>query len=227
MMDRKSFGLGARHMLPLMLGGIPFGMVIGLAIAESARVPDWAGFLSGPLIVGGASQLAAITLLAEGAGPWAAIAAALVVNLRHVMYSAGLVPWFQQQPAWFRWFGPYLMVDQVFALTSVRHDDEPRQWRSYYLGAGATAWSLFLGAMAVGIVAGAAVPDDLRLEFGIPLLFIGLFVPTLSRRPAAVGALAAVFVTGALAGLPNRFGMLIGAAVGIGCATLVDRDPVA
>ncbi len=219
----RSFVLGVRHMLPLMLGAIPFGMVIGLTVAESDLVPNWAGFLSGPLIVGGAAQLASITLLAEEAGPWAAFAAAMVVNLRHVMYSAALVPWFRRQPVWFRFAGPYLMVDQVFALTSVRHRDEPAEWRAYYLGAGATAWTLFLAAMLVGILGGALVPDSLHLEFGIPLLFIGLFVPTLIKRPAVLGTLVAVVVTALFIRLPNRSGMLVGAAAGIAVAAAFDR----
>lgn len=222
-MHRSAFFLGVKHMLPLMLGAVPFGMVIGLTVAESQVVPNWAGFLSGPLIVGGAAQLASITLLTEGAGVVAALTAALVVNLRHLMYSAALVPWYRQQPKWFRYVGPYVMVDQVFALTSVRSEDDPVFWRSYYLGAGATAWTLFHAAMIVGILGGAFFPTSLQLEFAIPLLFIGLVVPSLKRRPAVVGTVVAVVVTALFWELPNRLGMLIGAGAGIVVAAAVDR----
>ena len=218
---RQSFLRGMRDMLPLFVGAVPFGLVLGVAVAES-DVPDLAGWSSSWLIFGGAAQLASITLLASGAPALSAVTAALVVNARHLMYSAAMVPRFRGQPSWFRWAGPYLLIDQVFALSSVR-DDEPESWRAYYLGAGLLAWAMWQVVVAVGVVVGAAVPDPWSLEFGIPILFIGLVVPTLVRRPALLAALVAVAVTAVFAGLPNRSGMLIGGVAGVLAGTLAGR----
>ena len=190
-------------------------------MAES-DLPNWAGFLSGPLIFGGSAQLVSITLLAEGAPAASALAAALVVNARHLMYSGAMVPKFRSQPRWFRWFGPYLLIDQVFALCSVRND-EPERWRSYYLGIGLFAWITWLVAMGSGILLGSFLPEGLGLEFGIPLLFIGLMVPTLVRRPPVVAALTAVAVAAAFSFVPNRGGILIGGAAGMVAGALADR----
>lgn len=208
-------------MLPLFVGAVPFALVLGVAVAESA-VPDLAGWSSSWLIFGGAAQLAAITLLASGAPAVSAITAALVVNARHLMYSAAMVPRFREQPAWFRWLGPYVLIDQVFALSSVR-DDDPESWRAYYLGAGFFAWTMWQIVVGVGVLVGTAIPDTLSLEFGIPVLFIGLVVPTLVRRPALVSALVAVAVTAAFSGLPNRSGMLVGGLAGVVAGTWFER----
>jgi 4-azaleucine resistance transporter AzlC len=220
-MHWPSFFLGARHFAPLLLGAFPFGVLLGVTVAESS-VPNWAGFLSGPLVFGGAAQLVAITLLGEGAGPASALVAALVVNARHFMYSAGLVVKFREQPRWFRWVGPYFLVDQMFALTSVRND-EPQRWRSYYLGIGVLAAITWMVAIGSGIVAGAFVPTDIGLEFGIPLLFIGLAVPALVRRPAIVAAVVGVGVAVLASGVPNRGAILIGGLAGMLAGAAAER----
>ncbi|MDH4115867.1 MAG: AzlC family ABC transporter permease [Acidimicrobiia bacterium] len=219
-MHWPSARLGMRHMAPLLLGAFPFGVVLGVTVAEST-VPDWAGWLSGLLIFGGSAQLVSITLLGEGAPAASALAAALVVNARHVMYSAAMVPKFRHQPRWFRWLGPYLLIDQVFALCSVR-DDEPQRWRSYYLGMGILALSMWMIAMTVGLTLGAVVPDGLGLDFGIPILFIGLVVPTLVRRPPVVAALVAVVVAALTTWVPHRGGILIGGAAGMVAGAIAD-----
>ena len=95
---RRAAFLGFRDMLPLMIPAFPFGAVLGLAIADTEFVPNFIGWLSSSIIFGGAAQLTAVTLLASGAGFFPPLIGAVVVNVRHVMYSAALVPKFRQQP---------------------------------------------------------------------------------------------------------------------------------
>lgn len=210
-----------RHFAPMLLGLVPFGVVLGVTVVET-QVPNWAGFLSGPLIFGGSAQLVSITLLGEGAPAASALAAALVVNARHVMYSAALVPKFRGQPRWFRWIGAYLMIDQVFALTSVR-DDEPDHWRAYYLGIGTLAFVSWLLAMGSGMLLGSFLPEGVDLEFAIPLMFVGLLVPSLVRRPPVVAAVVGVIAAAAFAWVPNRGGILIGGAAGMLAGSLAEK----
>jgi predicted branched-subunit amino acid permease len=192
---------------------MPFALVLGVTIAESG-VGDLAGWASSFLMFGGASQLTAVTLLGEGAGVVAAVLGALTVNARHVMYSAALVPQFRAQPHWFRRVGPYLLLDQVFALVST-HDAPPVNWRAYYLGAGAFAWGLWQIAVGAGVMFGPALPVDVDIAFVIPALFLALLVPGLTRRPAVMAAVVAGVVTAIFWRIPNRGGMLIGGLAGI------------
>ncbi len=210
---RRSALLGMRDALPVIIPAIPFGLIIGITVAET-DVPNLAGFLTGSLIFGGAAQLVAITLLGAGATGLAALTAALVVNLRHVMYSGALVPRFRTQPRWFRWVGPYVLIDQVFALVSIRNRDTDLEWRSYYLGAGGLLWVVWQTTMAVGVLAGPALPEGIQIEFAVPAMFIGLLVPSLTRRPAVLAAIVGGIATAVFWQVPNRGGMLIGAAFG-------------
>lgn len=208
--------------LPLYVPAIPFGLVLGLAIVESGINP-LLGWSTSWIIFGGAAQLTLISLLGSGAAVAAAVTAGLVVNARHVMYSAGLAPAFQKQPRWFRWVGPYVLIDQEFALSSLRVKDDPRTFRTYYLTAGTMFWVFWQITIALGLFIGPVVPQEWNLEFAVPILFLGLIVIGIDRYPKLIAALVGAGVTYLSAGLPNRAGLLVGAFVGIIAGTAAER----
>jgi len=220
--DRSVARQGVIDALPLFVPAIPFGLVIGLAIADSGMNP-FVGWSSSWIVFAGAAQLTLITLLGSGAALVAAVGTALVVNARHLMYSAALAPTFQRQPLWFRRLGPYLLIDQVFALVAVRPEEEPDRFRTYYLAVAFTFWSLWLVVTALGIVIGPVIPEEWNLEFAVPILFIGLLILGIDRWPKVVAAVVGAATTYLAAGLPNRTGLLVGAAVGILAGTVAER----
>ncbi|NND84203.1 MAG: branched-chain amino acid permease, partial [Acidimicrobiia bacterium] len=177
----------------------------------------------GWLIFAGAAQFTAVSLLGTGAGPVAAASAALIINSRHVMYSAALVPRFRTQPRWFQWLGPYVLVDQVFALGTGNVDADDVEWRSYYLGAGGFAWMAWQLAMGVGILIGPVLPDGLDLTFAIPAMFLGLLVVGIRSKAGAVAAVVGAVVTAALWQFGNGGGLLVGSIAGSVAGYLVDR----
>lgn len=208
--------------LPLIVPAVPFGLVLGLAITESG-IGNLVGWSSAPIVYAGAAQLTLVTLLGGGAAWVAAVAAALVVNLRHAMYSAALAPAFQHQPRWFRWLAPYGLIDQMFVLAMLRKDEEPGWFRRYYLVAG-TAFGIFWSAaVALGLLIGPVVPEQWHLEFAIPVMFAGVLVIGLDERPKVVAAVVAASVALAGAGLPSKSGLLAGALAGVLAGIAVDR----
>ena len=213
---------GVTDSLPVFLPAVPFALVLGIAILESGILP-LLGWSSSSLIYGGAAQLTLLTLLGDGAAPGAAVTAALIVNARHLMYSAAMAPTFQQQPTWFRWIGSYFLIDQVFALTMLRINDDPRHFRTYYLSVGLTFWALWLVFTAVALVAGPMLPRHWGLSFAVPVMFLGLLVMGIDRRPKAVAAAVAALVTWLAAALPHRSGLLLGALAGVLTGLLLER----
>jgi 4-azaleucine resistance transporter AzlC len=221
-LDRATIRRGIADALPLYVPAVPFAFVIGLAIVESG-INVFSGWSGSWLIFGGAAQLTLVSLLGSSAAVLAAITAALVVNARHLMYSAAMAPTFQKQPAWFRWLGPYVLIDQMFALTVIEADSDPDVFRTYYLAAGATFWTLWQITTALGIAIGPVVPEEWNLEFAVPLLFIGLIVLGIDKSSKLVAALVGAGVTYLFAGLPNRTGLLVGALVGIVAGTIMEQ----
>lgn len=201
---------------------IPFAFVIGLTIVETG-FPRLIGWSTAPIIFGGAAQLVLISLLGTGTAVAAAITAALVVNARHIMYSAALAPVFQAQPRWMRWLAPYVLVDQMFALASLRAGDNAADFRTYYLACGATFWIGWLSSVALGLIIGPVVPAEWNLGFAVPILFLGLVVMGIDKSPKLVAALVGAGVTFLAAGLPHRTGLLVGALAGVAAGTVAER----
>lgn len=220
--DRSIVKRGVLDALPLFVPAIPFALVIGLVIIETGFNP-LIGWSTAPIIFGGAAQLVLISLLGSGTAVAAAITAALVVNARHLMYSAALAPTFQNQPRWMRWIGPYVLIDQMFALAVLRTGDKPGAFRTYYLTAGLTFWTFWLTFVAAGLFIGPVVPEEWSLEFAAPILFLGLIVMGIDKYPKLVAAIVGAGVTYLAAGLPNRSGLLVGAVVGVLAGTVVER----
>ncbi len=206
---------------PLFLPAFPFALVLGVAITESA-MPTPIGWSTNLVIFAGAAQLATVSLAATST--WLTlVATAAVINLRHVMYSAALAPRFADQPRWFRWVGPYLLIDQIFALASTRHELGAAAWRRYYLSAGIfflTTWNV---SVTLGLFLGSEIPESWRLEVAPAVMFAGLVVIGLASRPSVVAAVTGATVCFATLGLPNNLGILVGAVSGVVAGYLADR----
>ena len=199
--------------IPLIIPAVPFGFVVGLAATESA-MPQWVAWLTAPLIFAGAAQLAMITL-AGTASLWAVVTAVLVINTRHVMYSAALAPTFRAQPRWMRWVGPFFMVDQTFALAALQTHRSPAEFRRYYLTVALTIYAVWNVVVPLGMLVGPIVPDSWRLDFAPPVMFAGLTLFAINRVPAAVAAIVGGFVSLTTVDLQDRLGIVVGALAGV------------
>ncbi|MCV6606066.1 MAG: AzlC family ABC transporter permease [Porticoccaceae bacterium] len=208
--------------LPLSLPALPFAFVIGLAIINSGINPV-IGWSSSWIIFGGAAQVTLISLLGSGVTVIAAIGAALVVNARHLMYSGAIAPHFQKQPRWMQFLGPYFLIDQVFALSMLRMSDQPHAFRIYYLATGIIFWTIWQITTAFALLVGPLVPESWHLHFAVPILFLGLVVLGIDKFPKLVAALVGAGVTLACMELPNRTGLLAGAAAGVAAGVISER----
>lgn len=206
---------------PLVIPAIPFGFVLGLAMTES-EMPLWAAWLTSPLIFAGAAQLTMVTI-AGTASLWAIISAVLVINSRHVMYSAALAPSFREQPRWMRRLAPFVMVDQLFAVAMLRTDDPPASFRRYYLTFGVFFFTIWNITVPLGMVAGPVIPESWQLNFAPVVMFAGLTLFAIKRVPAGVAALVGGLVSLLAAGLSDRLGILVGAITGVLAGAAVDQ----
>lgn len=212
---------GVLDALPLVVPAIPFAFVVGVAILDAGVHPA-TGWSSSFIVFAGAAQLTLLSLVGAGA-VGAGIAAAMVINLRHVLYSLALAPTFQQQPRWFRWVGSALLIDQMFVLGERRRHESPDRFRVYYLSAGATFLVSWVGFVTLGLVLGPSVPATWGIAFAVPVMFTGMLVAGLvaqpggarTRQPQVVAAVVAGVATVLAADLPNRSGLLVGALAGI------------
>ncbi len=209
-----------RAAIPLFIPAIPFGLVLGVAITDSA-MPTTVAWSTNLFVFAGAAQLATVSLAATAT--WLTlVATAAVINLRHVMYSAALSPRFTDQPRWFRWVGPFFLIDQLFALTSTRVTMSAAVWRRFYLSAGIFYFVSWTTVVTIGLVVGSSIPTEWRLDVAPAIMFAGLVVLGLTNRPGIVAAVVGGGACLLALEVPNNGGILVGAVSGVIAGYIAD-----
>lgn len=221
---RSAVRAGFLAAAPMLLGVVPFGLVAGVAPIAAGLDAGKAIGLS-VLVFAGASQLAVTDVLGDGGGVAIAVVTALTINLRMLLYSASLAPALAHEPLRRRLLAAYFLVDQAYALSIVRWDgtDDRRLRLPFYFGVGGTLGISWVAATVIGALVGSRVPDDVPLDFAIPLVFLVLLVPVLEKRPALVAA--AVGGLGAVAAAElgaARLSILIGGIAGIAAGAIAE-----
>jgi predicted branched-subunit amino acid permease len=220
---KEEFLAGAREVAPMLVGTVPFGLVVGIA-AIAAGLTPLQGVALSMLAFSGIAQLVAMQLIAVGSPLPVTLAAATVVSLRLLMYSASMAPHLAHLDRGWRMVISYLMTDQTFAMT-VRRYSEPgardrKHW--YFMGGSLTLWITWQIALVVGVIAGAGVPADWSLDFIVVLTFVALMVPVIRSRADLAAAIVAAVVALAASGLPYRLSLIVGSIAGIAVGMAIE-----
>jgi predicted branched-subunit amino acid permease len=222
--DRRAFLDGVRAMLPMLVGVAPFGLVIGVTVAELG-LPHLAGWSLGWLVYAGSAQLAAVGLLAGSASAVVVIASVVVINLRLALYSAAMASHWRGTSTVWRLVASYLLVDPSFAVGTESYDGSRprRQAHLHYLGAALVLWVGWLTVIGIGVTAGATLPTEVRLETVGPLYLVTRVV--MSSRTAAARAGVGVAVVTAVGAslLPLHLGPAVGMTAGLLAGSVVLR----
>ncbi len=217
---------GIKQELPIAAGVIPFGMIFGV-IAVGAGIPPWLAQAMSFVVFAGSAQFIGAQLIAMSTPAAIVLLTTLVVNARHVLYSASVAPYLRTlSPAW-RTLLAYLLTDEAYAVTilhfqSDRGDRQSQHW--FMLGAGLTLWTAWQLSTAVGVFLGAQIPAAWALDFTLALTFIGLVVPALRHRADVAAAVIAGLVALLADGLPYHLNLLIAALAGMGAGMYLDKD---
>lgn len=224
-LHRDQFLAGVRAELPILLGVAPFGMIFG-AIAVSAGIPSTLAQAMSSVIFAGSAQFIGAELFAVNTPAVVLLLTTLIVNLRHLLYSASLAPHVRTLPARWKLLLAYLLTDEAYAVTILHYTDSDsppaaRHW--FFLGAGLALWTTWQATTAIGVFLGARIPSSWSLDFALALTFIGLVVPALRDRPHVGAALAAGLVAVLAASLPYRLGLMAAAVAGISVGMVLEQ----
>jgi len=212
---RRAYWRGFRDGAPFVLVVAPFGMLFGVVGTEAGL--DLAQVMGMTvLVIAGAAQFAAVSLLVENAPTVIVLATALAVNLRMAMYSAALVPHLGGAPLWQRAVAAYFMVDQSYAVSILEYERRPQMGRAekvaYYFGVVSPVCFPWYASTWVGAVVGGRIPPEFALDFAVPVTFIAMVAPALRTLAHVAAAATSVAVALALAFLPYNL-WLIAAAI--------------
>lgn len=197
-----SFGRGARLAVPITLGYIPVGFTFGVLAQKAGFSPLEAGLMS-LLVFAGSGQLIGVNLILAGLSPMNVIMTTFVVNARHLLMSAALVPFLGRWSVKKQLLFTAEMTDETFALNIGRFAEQAAVGGPCAEVDGDEAFGVNLTAHASWILGGVlgalfgSLITDLKpygLDFALAGMFIALLVPHL-RIPRH---LAATIVSGAL-----------------------------
>jgi 4-azaleucine resistance transporter AzlC len=217
-----AFLAGARDTIPMLVGAAPFGLIFG-TLASAGPLAVWQGQAMSLAVFAGSSQFIALGLAAGHAGLAVIWLTTLIVNLRHMLYAATLLPHLKHLPAGWRWLLGFLLTDEAFAVMAghyaraMKEGADTRLSHWYYLGSGLSMYLNWQAWTLAGLVFGAAFPrlSDLGLDYAMAATFIAIVTPQCASRPHLGAAVTAGALALVLAGLPYKLGLLAAVAGGV------------
>jgi len=214
-----TFLKGVKDCIPTLLGYLSIGFAAGvvektagLSIAEIA--------LLSLVLYAGSAQFIAAGMIAAGGSASAIIITIFFVNLRHLLLSAALSPYFRHLPPFRNMLIGSLLTDETFGVAineTARRKQISERWMH---GLNITAYLNWFVANLAGAYFGQwiANPEKYGLDFALPAMFIGLLVLSMISRNKLVRdgvvALSAVVLTVAIS-------LVFGSNLGVIAATLI------
>ena len=211
--------MGLSDIWPAMVAAVPIALLFG-AIAVGKGLSPLEVALMSVLVFAGGAQFAGVELWASPAPIGALVFSTLLINARHVLMSASLVPKLNGFSTAQRLGGLYYMADENWALAE-RRARTHRLTPAYWFGMTAPFVLCFVGFATFGAVVGAALGDPRR--FGADFAFTALFIALIAafwRGRVTAWTVAAAGLASALA---YRFAgppwhVLAGALAGLAAA---------
>ena len=219
----SDFLAGARAVLPILLGVVPFAMITGVA-AVGVGLSPLDSFGMSVIVFAGASQLAVLQLMKIGSPSIIMVLTAWIINLRFIMYSAVLAPAMQKLPTERKSLLAYMLSDQAFGVSVsyfTTHPEVDRNW--FYFGTALTIWVTWQISAIAGSLLGTLIPGSWGLDFAFPLSFMALMFAALTDRPTVIAAIAGGLTAVIAKPLPNNIGLVLATLVGIGSGLLAEN----
>ena len=206
-------GMGAT--VPLAIGVIPLMVIYGITALQAGLSPVMVQAMA--LLVFSGAILPAAQALHAGMPVIVVGLMMVLLNVRHLFYSARLAPKLRRLRLPQRLVASYLLTDESFGMDARRADERKHQqhWWWFLVGAGLTMWLAVQGSTALGLVLGPQVPIWDGMSFIPTLVFVCLAVLSLNGPVSVVVALAAGIAAILLASVPLGLGLLVAVSIGV------------
>ncbi|MBF0302325.1 MAG: AzlC family ABC transporter permease [Desulfamplus sp.] len=212
------FIAGARDTFPLIVGAIPFGIIFG-SLAATAGLSFAATIGMSLFVFAGSSQFISISLLAAGTAWPMIILTTFVVNLRHILYGAAMVPFYKNLSQPWKVVLAFGLTDETFAVAVNSYYQKDGAPNKHYYNLGSmifmyTNWNL---CTLIGLIAGKAFPEiaGWGLDFAMPATFIGMVIPYLVSKPMWFAVVTSGIVSILAGGMPHKLGLMAAAISGV------------
>lgn len=220
------FWAGARQTIPLIVGAIPFGIIFG-TLAQTSGLSFAGALAMSACVFAGSSQFIALGLLGTGTPVGIIVLTTLVVNLRHLLYSVGLVPYLRSLGQGWKAALGFWLTDETFMVAIQRYQQpDPSPYKHWFqLGSALSMYGNWQLSTWLGLTIGQQLPNaaEWGLDFAMVATFIGMTIPYLTNRPMVATVLASGIMALLARSLPHQLGLMVAALVGIGVGVTLEN----
>lgn len=222
-MNKKVIFLGASAIMPLCIGDFPFSFIVG-ALSVSAGMSVWQSTAWSAIVIAGSAQMLALNMLKTGATLGVIIFTTLIINLRHVLYSASISGSVREASFFKKCFMSYALTDEVYATTVKEMEGNKKEKYLFYGSAMITFWAIWVLADFLGALVGASFPhiEKYGLDFAMVAAFIAIVVPQIKSQACTVAAVVAAVSGVLLVVLPYSLGIVVASVLGVLAGLCVD-----
>jgi 4-azaleucine resistance transporter AzlC len=174
---RAGFLRGVRASPPLLIGGLPFGLVAGLT-AQAHGLSFLESTLMSATVFAGSAQLIALGVWAVPVSVSTVSLASLTMNLRFLLMGPLLGPWMDQLRGWRRWLSLFFMIDHNWAM-AIKEIEKGERDAAFLIGSGLPIWMVWVASSIIGHLSGSLIHTGPGhpLFFAALCTFIALLVP--------------------------------------------------
>lgn len=173
--SREEVLRGLRASVPVMLGFIPFALVLGAQAIQNGfsvlEVPMMTG-----MNFGGGSEFTAMRLWTSPPHILLIVAMSMLVNSRHILMGAAMAPYLRHLPRRKAFPALFFMCDESWAMALV--DAQKRESNQvslpYYLGVSAGLYVTWIAFTTLGAALGPALGNVEQL--GLDMAFTAVFL---------------------------------------------------
>ena len=162
--------------------------------------------------------------LKTGASLGVIIFTTLIINLRHVLYSASISSTVREASFFKKCFMAYALTDEVYATTVKEMEENKKDKYLFYFSAMLTFWFAWVLADFLGALVGASFPhiEKYGLDFAMVAAFIAIVVPQIKSQACTVAAVVAAVSGVLLVVLPYSLGIVVASVLGVMAGLSVD-----
>lgn len=221
--QRHPFVSGVVMALPIFVGytalGIPFG-ILGVNIG----MPAWSLVLMSVFVLAGSAQFVAIQLIGAGAGPTSIIAAAFILNLRHLFMGMSLGSVLARTRLPFMVYLAHSITDESFGVNIVKVKGDEKLYPMSMFGTNLVAHVSWVAATLLGAWIGNRIPVRTEIAAAaLPIMFVVLLALQFrAMKYAALAILAAIATAILMWHVPGNWPFIIAAVVVPTLATFYD-----
>lgn len=183
MNKKDSFVAGVHACLPTILGYLSIGFAAGV-VEKTAGLSILEIALISLLMYAGSGQFIAASMIAASYSLTAIVMMIFFINLRHLLMSASMVPYFKNLTVKQNILIGSQITDETFGVATTEINNKNVNRYYWMLGLNLAAYINWVFANILGGLFGELIsnPKALGIEFALPAMFAGLLILQLISR---------------------------------------------